>query len=325
MNRRDFLKTASVTGAVAGFETEELAQPAIRPPIIDSHIHLFDPSRPESVPWPPKNSTIFKSTLPSRYRELVKPFGVAGAIAIECSPWLADNQWLLATAKTDSIIVGVIGDLEPGSSEFRRHLETFRKDPLFLGIRYGNLWGRDLKRQMANPAFVADLKALAETGLVLDTANPNPVLIKAVVEVTDRVPDLTVIVDHLPGMRMPGDEVARKSCQSDLRLLGSRPRVAAKISGIVRRVNGKVPVDLAFYQDRLDEVWNTFGPDRCLYGSDWPNSEQWASYPEVFHLADSFITSKNAVTIDKFYHRNAEKIYGWKKRQISNQTRRQNL
>ena len=68
------------------------------------------------------------------------PFGVSGAIAIECSPWLADNQWLLDIAKSDPIILGVVGDLEPGAPEFRKQLEQFAKDPLFRGIRYGNLW-----------------------------------------------------------------------------------------------------------------------------------------------------------------------------------------
>jgi L-fuconolactonase len=282
---------------------------APRPPIIDTHIHLFDPSRPQGVPWPPKESKIYRTTLPTRYRELASPFGVAGAIAIECSPWLADNQWLLETARTDKIMLGVIGDLEPGTPDFRQHLQHFAKDPLFRGIRYGNLWGRDLSQKISDASFIADLKFLAEANLVLDTANPNPALINAVVRLSDRVPDLTVVLDHLPGMRMPADPPARKACQSDLATLGSRPRVVAKISGFVRVVDGQVREDLPFYREQLDLVWNTFGPDRCMYGSDWPNSEQWASYSQVFHLADTFISNRDPGTIDKFYRTNAEAVY----------------
>ncbi len=231
---------------------------APRAPIIDTHIHLFDPSRHQGVPWPPKDSKIYRSTLPARYRELASPFGVAGAIAIECSPWLADNQWLLDTAHTDKIMLGVIGDLEPGTPDFRDHLQRFAKDPLFRGIRYGNLWGRDLGPKVSDASFIADLKFLAESNLVLDTANPNPALINAVVRLSDRVPNLTVVLDHLPGMQMPTDPAARKACQSDLASLGSRPQVVAKISGFVRVVDGQVREDLPFYKERLDLVTPLF-------------------------------------------------------------------
>jgi L-fuconolactonase len=64
---------------------------------------LFDVSRPQGVPWPPKDSKIYQSALPARYRTVASPFGIARAIAIECSPWLADNQSLLDTAKSDGI------------------------------------------------------------------------------------------------------------------------------------------------------------------------------------------------------------------------------
>lgn len=110
-------------------------------------------------------------------------------------------------------------------------------------------------------------------------------------------------------MQMPEDPAARKACESDLATLGSRPRVVAKISGFVQVVNGQVREDLPFYKERLDLVWNTFGPDRCFYGSDWPDSEQWASYSQVFHLADSFISNRDPGTIDKFYRSNAEAVY----------------
>jgi L-fuconolactonase len=131
----------------------------------------------------------------------------------------------------------------------------------------------------------------------------------AVVRLSDRVPNLTVVLDHLPGMQMPHDPAARKACESDLATLGSRPRVVAKISGFVKSVDGRAREDLSFYRDQLDFVWNAFGPDRCFYGSDWPNSEQWASYAQVFHLADSFISSRDPGTIEKFYRSNAEAVY----------------
>jgi len=137
LGRRGFLGQALAAGVA-------LAQP--RPiPILDAHIHLFDPTRPQGAPWPSKSNTIlYKPALPSRYREVIRRLGVTGAIETECSPWLEDNQWVLDVCEKDTIMVGTVGNLEPGKPEFRGHLERFHRNPLFRGIRYGNLWRRDL-------------------------------------------------------------------------------------------------------------------------------------------------------------------------------------
>jgi predicted TIM-barrel fold metal-dependent hydrolase len=98
-------------------------------PIIDAHIHLFDRRRPQGVAWPPKDDPAPGITaLPPRYRELVKPFGVVGAIVEEASPWLEDNQWVLDQIATDSIFVGTVGFLDPGERDFGKNLERFRKN-----------------------------------------------------------------------------------------------------------------------------------------------------------------------------------------------------
>src|SRR5579872_3116491 len=97
------------------------AQTSSSIPIIDAHIHLFDPRRPQGIPWPPKDDAIYQPALPDRYRRVTQGFNVVGAIEVECSNWLADNQWVLDVASRDTIIVGTVGDLEAGKPEFRRH------------------------------------------------------------------------------------------------------------------------------------------------------------------------------------------------------------
>jgi len=309
VKRRSFL-SATLAGALVQ-TSDQFAAPAHDVPIIDSHIHLFDISRPQGVPWPPKDSPIYKSALPERFRKVATGFGVVGAIEIECSPWVDDNQWVLDIAAKDPIIVATIGDLEPGTADFGKRLEKLHRNPLFRGIRYGNLWNRDLSRELSKVEFVNDLKVLSSAGLVLDTANPDPALIHAAVRLSDRVPALTVIIDHLPELALPEDSAARKACNADLALLGQRPRVFAKVSGIVRRIDGRVPLDIGAYRDRLDHIWETFGPDRLLYGSDWPNSDQWAEYPDVFRLAKEFIMARDPADVENFFWKNSAEAYSW--------------
>ncbi len=66
------------------------------------------------------------------------------------------------------------------------------------------------------PEFLSGLKLLAQAGLVLETANPDAALIAAVVEVSDRVPDLRIVLDHLPHAQAPTDESARAGYEANL-------------------------------------------------------------------------------------------------------------
>ncbi|HLY60450.1 MAG TPA: amidohydrolase family protein [Terriglobia bacterium] len=285
-------------------------------PVIDTHIHLFDPTRPQGVPWPEKDDAVlYHTALPDRYRQVTKGLGIVGAIEVEASPWLEDNQWVLDIAAKDPLILGTVGDLEPGKPKFREHLERFHKNPLFLGIRCGNLWGRDLATQVFQPEFVADMKLLADAGLEMDTANPDSTLIEAVVRLTDRVPNLRVVIDHLPQLNPPSDAEGRKALANYLRELGKRPQVYVKVSSVLRHVDGKVPDSLDFYRDRLDELWGTFGEDRLIYGSDWPHSDLWGPYPEVFRIVREYFAGKSREAQEKYFWKNSVAAYRWVKRE----------
>jgi L-fuconolactonase len=297
MRRREFLAVAA--GVAFGQD---------RIPIIDTHIHLFDTARAGGVPWPPKdNEKLYKPALPARYRAIAEPLGIVGAIEVEASPIVEDNQWVLDIAKNETIIVGTVGHLEPGEPEFRKQLERFHRNPLFRGIRFGNLWGKDIGDVLGNAAVVGDLKALAEAGLTLDVANPNPRLMDSVVRVTDRVPSLRVVLDHVPQM---DPATARES----LRELAKRPQVYVKGSSVLRRVDGRVPEDLAFYKPRLDELFGLFGEDRIVFGSDWPNSDNWGEYPLVLRIVREYFTAKGRAVAEKYFWRNSVAAYRWVKR-----------
>src|SRR4030095_8341252 len=172
---------------------------------------------------------------PDRYRRFAVPLGVVGAIKVEASPWIEDNLWVLEVAQRDPIMVGVIGNLAPDQPEFAEYRDRYHKNPLFRGIRYGNLWGRDITKQSANPEFIAGLKRLAEADLVLDTANPRVPLLEAMIRISDAVPRLRIVLDHLPALD-PAD-AERAAYDAALKEIGARPQIYVKLSEIVHRVN----------------------------------------------------------------------------------------
>lgn len=311
MQRREFL------AAAAGTVGLEAAQSPI--PIIDTHIHLFDTTRPQGVPWPPKdNKALYMPALPDRYREIAVPLGVVGAIEVEASPWLEDNQWVLDVAAKDKIIVGTIGNLEIGKPEFAKNLERFRKNELFRGIRNGNLWNRDFTAAMANPACISDLRLLQQADLTMDTANPNASLIGDIVKLTDKVPKLRVVIDHLPQMRVPTDATEKRAYEANLKELGKRPQVYVKLSSVFRKnADGTIPMELSHYRDTLDSLCGVFGEGRVIYGSDWPNSDNWKPLPNGMKLVKEYFATKSRTAAEKYFWKNSVAAYKWIHRDVS--------
>lgn len=279
-------------------------------PVLDTHIHLFDPRRPQGIPWPPKeNKLIYKPTLPADFAKVARPHNVVGAIEVEASPWFDDNQWILDVIEKDKLMVGTIGNLEPEKPDFRKHLDRFTKNKLFLGIRYGNLWGRDLGDGLKKPEFVAGLKALAAAGRAMDSANPNAKLLDDLLRLTDAVPTLRVVIDHLPNMK-PSVAGAEKQIAQ----FGPRKQVFVKLSAVLQNVGGKVNRDVAAYKGTLDMLFGIFGPDRVLYGSDWPNSEPLGPYDHVFTVVRDYFATKPLDVREKYFLKNSQAAYRWAKR-----------
>src|SRR5689334_19771892 len=216
---------------------------AAEPPVVDTHIHLYDPTRPEGVPWPPKTDPLlYRPVLPAAFAAMVRPLGVTGAIVVEASQWIEDNQWVLDVAKDNPIILALVGSLEPATDDFRQNLARFAKNPLFRGIR---LNGNAIAAGLPKAAFVDDLRRLADMGLMLDAIG-SAAMISALLALTDKLPTLRVAIDHMPGE--PTGWQARDDSRAALRQLARHPQVYAKVSGVLQQTRGKVAEDAASYR-----------------------------------------------------------------------------
>ncbi len=314
MRRREFVKIG-LCGAASLATRRSFAAEPNSTPIIDGHIHLFDPTRPGGIPWPEKTDTVlYRPALPARYAGIAEPLGIVGAVAIEASPLASDNDWLLSVADKYPLIVGVVGDLIPATPTYVTDLDRLHKNSLFLGFRYGNLWKRNLGTDLQKPGFIEGLKTLSQAGLVFESANPHPELIDAILTVSDRVPELRIVIDHLPHALLPVELKARQEYETKLHRLAERPQIFVKLSEIPVRIDGKLVTDISFYQPTLDAIWDLFGSKRIFFGSDWPNSDTVASYSETLQIVRSYITRKAAEAQEDFFWRTSAAAYRWYKR-----------
>jgi L-fuconolactonase len=296
LNRREFLAGGAALLSAASV-------PAATPQMIDTHIHLYDPTRPQGVPWPTKSdSLLYRQVLPDAYAAMVRPLEITGAIVVEASSWIEDNQWVLDLAKENPVIVGLVGHLEPAEAGFAANLARLARNPLFRGIRVN---GGAIGSGIARPAFLEDLHRLADAGLMLDTIG-NAAMVPALLTLTVRIPKLRIAIDH-----MPGEPTGWQNSRAALLELAKRPQVYCKVSGVLKRVDGKVPEDTSAYQAALDELWQAFGPDRVMYGSNWPVSDKLSPYETVFKVVQRYVSAMGGDAADKFFRVNSKACYRW--------------
>lgn len=311
MNRREFLATASASlgaAALSGPHATLAAGLTARPiPAIDTHIHLYDPSRPEGVPWPPKdNATLYRTTLPARFREVTGPFNIVGTVVVEASGWVEDNAWILDLAERNDEIVGLIGNLKPGRPEFAGHLSRLAANPLFRGIRIRR---SDLDA-WDQPEALADLGRLADRDLTVDVIGGEAV-IEPTLRLTEHFPRLRCVINHLPFAPWDGQPERMRSA---LAKLAQRQHVYAKISEIARRRDGAIVRDPAFYRPGLDVLLDLFGPDRIVYGSNWPVSDLVAPYADIHGIASAYFAEQPRQVAENYFWRNSLRAYSWQKR-----------
>lgn len=308
MQRRDFIAGAAALGVTA---EAGVAASVNDIPIIDTHFHLFDNRRPQGAPYTGSKEYKGGVSLPSMYRANFAHLGVVGAIELEASPWLEDNLWVLEQLQTDTMMVGTVGDLEPEKPDFAEFFDRFRKNPLFLGIRCGNLWGRKpLSVQVNNPAFIAGIKRVADADMVMDSANPDIALMQAIVKLNDKVPHLRIVIDHLPSFDPKPEE--QGAYDAVLKDIHGRPSVIAKLSEIQHR--GEKVHGLSGHKPRLDMLMDVFGEDRVVFGSDWPESVGAATPAEIVALARAYFATRSRAAAEKYFWRNSIRVYKWKKR-----------
>jgi L-fuconolactonase len=316
-NRRDFLAgaAAAVTTAAAGGALAQSAGVG-HIPIIDSHIHLFDGTRSvfgKGYLGSRAYAARYKKSLPSMYASLARPQGIVGAIVVQSSFWVDENLWYLEQCRANPIMVGVCGTLDPAAADFGQYVGHFHDDPLFRAIRVWHFYESDAGKVRLKPDQVANLKLLAQADLALDTANPSLDLMQANVLLAEAIPDLRIIMDHLPAFDPTPDD--RPMYESLVKRMAGCPNIFVKLTEAYHpRADGTVAKDYAFLRDRLELLYEAFGEDRVMFGTDYPNSYGVASIPEEVGLAKRFMAAKSRAAAEKFFWKNSARVYKWVRR-----------
>jgi L-fuconolactonase len=231
---------------------------------IDSHQHFWRIDRGDYFWMTPDLEPLYRDYGPEDLEPLLARYGIPRTILVQAAPTIAETQFMLSVAAGADIVAGVVGWAEFGEPDAPQTLARLAADPLLVGVRpmVQDIPDDDwLVRQDLAPAF----RALVELGLVFD-ALPHPRHLSRLAVVVDRHPDLPVVIDHGAKPFIRSGEL--DPWRADMAALAARHNVVCKLSGLVTEAAPDWRVeDLRPYADHLITV---FGPDRLLWGSDWP-------------------------------------------------------
>jgi L-fuconolactonase len=303
MDRRIFLAGAGALASTPAFGADAIS-------VIDTHVHLFDPTRPQGAPYVGPKGQPPQMASPENYEKQIVGTGIVGAVVVEASPWVEDNLWILERAKSDPVFVGVVGNLDPSKPEFSEYLGRFSKDPLWRGIRYARVWQMEGGKQVLKPGMAEGLKLLAEAGQTLDMANPSFDLLRGALLAMEAVPELKVVMDHMPSLDpTPQSQALYDSLVTDL---AQHPNFFVKLSQVIHKDDKGATVTAP--RARLDQLMAALGEDRVMFGGDWPNSVGTATIPEALALMRDYFAGRPRIQAEKYFWRNSQRIYRWKKR-----------
>ena len=278
-------------------------------PIIDTHIHLYDTTRPQGLPWPPKDDEVlYRPVLTEHFDKVSDENGINATVIVEASKWIPDNQWVLDLVKHDpNRYIGLVGSLEIGTPDFKKHLTKLSKDGRYVGIRMRERPGGD--SFFENEAVWSDLQLLSDRNQTLDVLMFQYSL-DDVDMISKRLPKLKILINHVAGADIEGKPADPKWITA-VQKVAKNPNVNCKISGLFQQSHSQPsPKNLSFYKPELDVLWEAFGENRLIYGSNWPVTMRGGTYGEYLAVVKGFFADKSRAAREKFFFKNALKFYG---------------
>jgi len=253
--------------------------------MIDAHVHVWELGR-HGCAWPtPDLAAIYRDFTLAEY-----PGTAEGLILVQTQEDARDTAWLLDLAEHPRVR-GVVGwaDLERPA--------TIPHHPKLKGLR-PMVQGREAD-WYERPELAAGFAAMAERGLVLD-ALVRPLHLPSLARLAERHPGLSIVIDHAA----KPDLADLAGWSADMASLATLPNVACKLSGLLTELKpGQSPDAI---RSAFGALWQIFGPDRLLWGSDWPVVTLAASREDWLTLARSLVPVEHHGTV---FAANAARIY----------------
>ncbi|HTL17192.1 MAG TPA: amidohydrolase family protein [Patescibacteria group bacterium] len=270
---------------------------------IDSHQHFWNYSSAE-YPWIDSQWPIRRDFLPADLEPELLRNQLDGSVAVQARQSLEETRWLLQLAESFPLIKGVVGWVDLRSPAVEQQLGEFASHPRFVGVRHVVQDEPD-DRFMLREDFQRGIGTLRKFGLTYDILI-YPRQLPAALELAQSFPEQPFVLDHLakPFIR----DRAISPWSEEIRRLARCPNVMCKASGLVTEAKWH-QWHLEDFQPYLQVVFEAFGPDRLMFGSDWPVGLLSASYEQAFSLVRHYVLQYDKQAESKVFGVNAVRFY----------------
>jgi L-fuconolactonase len=270
---------------------------------IDAHQHFWAYDAAQ-YPWIPPGSPLHRNWLPGDLRPLLEAHGISGCVAVQARQSIEESRWLLRLADEAEIIKGVVGWVDLRSSSVEAKLAELTQHPKFVGVRHVVQDEPD-DRFLLQAEFVRGLEKLAAYDLAYDLLI-YPRQLPAAIELVQRLPAQRFVLDHIA--KPPIAATTLEPWRTQIRELALSSNVMCKVSGFITEADHRAwkAADFAPY---LDTVFEAFGEDRLLFGSDWPVCLFAASYAQVCEVMSDYAGALAPEAQAKLWGGNAARFY----------------
>lgn len=324
INRREFVRRSAAIGVLtavrASIPTSAPAQDAIQPvdaaalPIVDTHQHLWDLGK-FNLPWTKGNEKLGKSFTMTDYLAATAGLNVVKSVYMEVdvhpSQQRQEAEYVLELCqRNDNPMAGAVISGRPASEDFKSYITPYKDSPYIKGVRQVLHTDNTPRGYCLAPQFVKSVQLLGELGLSFDLCMRSGELLDADLLVS-QCPQTRFIVDHCGNMSVQETDPDKRAVwKKGMAALAARKNVVCKISGIIAsaRENWKKE-DL---EPNVAYTLGVFGPDRVMFGGDWPVCTLTATYRQWVDTAKWLVRDASPADQRKMFHDNAVKFYGLK-------------
>lgn len=251
---------------------------------MDSHQHFWNYNEADYGWMSDELHAIRRSFVPEHLKLLLDENNVEGTVVVQARQSIIETEWLLSLAETHSIIKGVVGWLDLCSEDIGAQLKQYAANPYLKGIRHVVQDEPD-EQFMLREDFQRGIALLHNYGLTYDLL-VFPIHLPYAVELVQKFPEQPFVLDHIGKPNLVNGDHAAWTKQ--IMELGTHTNVYCKLSGMVTEAPwGEWRAeDFAPY---MDTIFEAFGTDRVMIGSDWPVCTVSGSYSKVMNIVKEYI------------------------------------
>ena len=270
---------------------------------IDTHQHFwkFDPVRDAWIDH--TMQVIQRDFFPEDLSPLLQQNGFEGCVAVQADQSDSETEFLLALADANDFIKGVVGWTDLKASNLYDKLEVYSQFELLKGFRH--VAQGQPEGFLLQPDFVKGVGQLAAFDFTYDILIYANQLNEAF-DFAKKLPNVRFVLDHIAKPSIKDGDL--ESWSVGIKKLSELPNVSCKVSGMVTEADWYTWKKSDF-QPYLDIVFESFGIDRIMFGSDWPVCLVASKYGDMKKIVTDYISSFSKLEQEKIMGKNASKFY----------------